>query len=149
MSIKSKDKLSWNDIKNLYTLLNENYKKFSIPVVKIPEQYKKKVVPNDVQTLNTYVTNMTSNKYIKNVANTGVVIPETKTLIYPLEFGKIKTTLENINKVCPHDNSFYTSNNGFNPDFDAPSCSTQCGTYCSSDKSSFYEYTGFDNKFAT
>lgn len=147
MSLQSKEKLSWDDIKVLYNLLNQNREKFSFSgTITPPENKKKKVVPTDVENLNNYVVNMASNKYIQGAAQTGVTIPESKTLIYPLEFQKIKNTLENINKICAFDNSFYTSNNGFNPDFDAPSCSTQCNTFCPHRQDAF---TGFDHNFCT
>ena len=55
---------------------------------------------------------MSSNKYLKNVAVTGVTVPSTGTLVYPFEFTKISQTITNINNTCAFDS--FDNCKGFN-----------------------------------
>lgn len=56
---------------------------------------------------------MASNKYLTSTAVTGVTVPRAGSLIYPLEFTRIRTTIDNINNTCAFDAGFNSNNNGF------------------------------------
>ena len=65
------------------------------------------VKPNTISDLNTIVNNMSSNRFLTNVAKTSVTVPQTGSLIKPDEFSRISTTITNIANTCAHDASNY------------------------------------------
>ena len=150
MAISTNNKLSWTDIQTLYNNLNTARTKFGFSTVTVPSN-PGIAKPSQIETLNSYVNNMSSNKYLTNVAATGVTVPKVGTLIYPLEFTKIKTTIDKIQNTCAFDSfdssfhaSFYSSNNGFGFN------SSNNGFHvCSNNRFSSTIFNGFNNHFSS
>ena len=105
MSIEKDEILYWSDIQTLYRNLKTAREKFRISTEGVdwnPDNpgFAK---PEQVEDLNDLVNAMSTNKYLKKVAVTNVVVPDQGTLIYPIEFSAIATTIDNINNTCAYD----------------------------------------------
>lgn len=112
MAISSGDTLSWSDIETLYTNLNTARQKFGFTTVTVPGN-PGLAKPSSISDLDSVVNAMASNKYLTSTAVTGVTVPRAGSLIYPLEFARIRTTIDNINNACAFDAGFNSNNNGF------------------------------------
>lgn len=112
MAISSSNTLSWNDIETLYTNLNTARQKFGFTTVTVPGN-PGLAKPSSISDLDSVVNAMASNKYLTSTAVTGVTVPRAGSLIYPLEFTRIRTTIDNINNTCAFDAGFNSNNNGF------------------------------------
>lgn len=135
MAIESKQLLSWADIQAIYTSLNQIREDFSMNTVNVPG--KSGTVKNsDIQRIDTYINEMRSNRYIGDVAITGVTIPDRGTLIYPVELRRMSDTLVNIEQVCTFNSSFKANDcNGFNSSF--RSSHRSCNVFNSSFRAGF------------
>lgn len=151
MAISTNNKLSWADIQTLYNRLNAARTKFGFSAVTVPSN-PDIAKSSQVQTLNSYVNNMSNNKYLTDVAVTGVTVPSVGTLIYPLEFTKIKTTIDNIRNTCAFDSfdsSFNSSNNSFGFDSSFNSNNNGFGFNSSNNGFSSSTFSGFNNQFSS
>lgn len=102
MSISQGSKLSWSDIQNIYTSLNEERDRFGYDKVRVPSN-PGRVTPTAVSNLKTAIEELKNNKYVGNTANTKVTVPSTGTLIYPLPFTTMSNTINKIADVCAFD----------------------------------------------
>lgn len=102
MSLTQFDYASWADIQALYTAMNTARKKFSISTVTVPSN-PGEMIPQNVTALNTLVNNMSSNRYLTDVAVTGVTPPRAGQLIKPDVYTKISRTISRIQNTCAHD----------------------------------------------
>lgn len=102
MSISKGSKLSWSDIRSIYTSLNTQRSRFGYSKVTVPSN-PGEVVPSAVSKLKAAIEELKNNTYVGNTANTGVSVPSAGTLIYPLPFTTMSGTINNISKVCAFD----------------------------------------------
>ena len=112
MAISSSNTLSWNDIETLYTNLNTARQKFGFTTVTVPGN-PGLAQPSNISDLDSAVNAMASNQFLTSTAITGVTVPRAGSLIYPLEFTRIRTTIDNINNTCAFDAGFNSDCNGF------------------------------------
>lgn len=80
--INKKYKINWDDINSIYLDLNIQRQRFGMNTVTIPLKEKNKIVTEDLSKLNNSVIEMSSNGYISDKANTGIVIPAKKNKNY-------------------------------------------------------------------
>ena len=118
MSIATNETLKWSDIQALYNNLNTARKKFGITTITVPDN-PGVVKPAQVQALNDNVNSMSANSYLRTVARTGVTPPAAGTIIKPLEFNRISTTITNIQNTCAYDSSYYSSHCGYDSTYDS------------------------------
>lgn len=102
MSISKGSKLSWSDIQSIYTSLNTERKRFGYSTVTVPSN-PGKAATSAVSNLKTAIEELKNNKYVSSTANTGVTVPSTGTLIYPLPFSTMSSTVGKIADVCAFD----------------------------------------------
>lgn len=102
MSISKGSKLSWSDIQSIYTSLNTERKRFGYSTVTVPSN-PGKATTSAVSNLKTAIEELKNNKYVSSTANTGVTIPSAGTLIYPLPFSTMSSTVGKIADVCAFD----------------------------------------------
>lgn len=139
MNISQGSKLSWSDIQNIYTSLNVERERFGYSEIAIPSN-PGKATPNEVSNLKTAIEELKNNKYVSSTANTGVTVPSSGTLIYPLPFTTMSGTVSNIANVCAFDS--------FTPcDFDNGFSS--CYVAENSDNTFHSSSSGASNSFST
>lgn len=102
MSISKGSKLSWSDIQSIYTSLNTERQRFGYSAVTVPSN-PGKAATSAVSNLKTAIEELANNKYVNSTANTGVTVPSTGTLIYPLPFSTMSSTVGKIAGVCAFD----------------------------------------------
>lgn len=115
MAIETKKKLDWTDIQNIYNSLNQARTKFSMSQVAVPEKEKKRPIPTDATNLEAEIVAMKTNKYLSSLNIPDVRDPQVKEKIKPDIFNQMKTNIDNILAVCPHDGTYNGS--AFNSSF--------------------------------
>jgi hypothetical protein len=110
----SKDQVaSWADIQALYNTMNAERTKFSLSTIAVPSN-PGTMVTRSIADLNSQVNAMSSNKFLTNIAVTGITMPATGDLIAVSPFTRINNTLTNISNTCAFDSfTFNTNNHGF------------------------------------
>jgi hypothetical protein len=118
MALSQGSVASWADIQSLYSALNTARTKFGFSTVTVPSN-PGTMINTSVSNLNSLVNAMSSNKYLKNVAVTGVSVPARGDLIAVSPFSKISTTITRIQGTCAHDSFTFHTGNFANDSFHA------------------------------
>lgn len=108
MGLERKNRLNWNDIQNIYNNLNQAREKFQLTTIEVPNETKRRPIPDNVSDLKNEVDDMLSNDYISraNITTSSIIIPTTKTLIYPTPFNAISEAIDQMLNVCPHNGNY-------------------------------------------
>ena len=100
MSLLKNNLNIWEDIKNLYNLLNVERERFSMTTVSVPSNKDSLTEIADITDLKSQIQAMTSNGYVGSVASTsGVTVPSRGALLTPTPFTQMQTIIENISAV--------------------------------------------------
>ena len=118
MSIASKNTLTWNDIKSLYTRLNTELSRFSASQIGVPTNPG--IADNSsIKTLSDAIEVLESNQYVGSVARTNITVPNGGTIITPVEFNSMSTTIDNISRQCVYNSSYDSAHRGYNSSYDS------------------------------
>jgi len=106
------DKANWSDITTLFTNLNTARKKFNFKEVTpsggdIGEVYK----TTPLSTMKSFISDMKSNRFLKNIDITDLVIPDVGTLIKAAFINSWQGKITEIVNICPHDALNYSDFN--------------------------------------
>lgn len=113
MSLETNQIASWADIQALYNAMNSAREQFSLATVTVPGN-PGIMVNTSISSLNDQVNAMSSNKFLTNIAVTGVTVTPRGELIAVAPFTRISNTITTIQNTCAFDSfTFYTGNNGF------------------------------------
>ena len=118
MALSENNLMSWSDIETLFSNLNTARKKFSFSTVSTPSNRGVTARTDVATSIERYIEDMSSSKYLTGVAVVNDTMPRVNELISPLVFTRMSTVISNINNTCAFDAtnngfSFNSSDNGF------------------------------------
>jgi hypothetical protein len=100
------NKANWSDITALYTKLNTARSKFSFSQITPTNRQGQVAQIEDVTRLNTFVSEMSSNKNLTNIAKP-VTVPGRGSLLQPLFLNTLSTTIDAIQNANNFGNSSF------------------------------------------
>lgn len=89
-------------INTLYNELNEARQKFNFSTVSSNKNQYDLHTASDISTLNSYINEMSSNKYLKDIAISNEVPIKNQTYIIPYYFNSIYDIIQTIKNTCNH-----------------------------------------------
>lgn len=144
MSLTQNNLSLWEDIKELYSLLNVEKVKFGYSTVSIPENKDELEQVNNIQLLKDAIESMTVHDQLKTIASTASVqVPSRGDLVSPTPFNTMETILTNIRNTAAN-GSFYSTTASTNGTFFSGfygSTASRNGTFFSG----FYNSTASQN----
>lgn len=118
MAFNKDQKVSWEDLKQLYINLNTARAKFSFSSNLAPaDQTNNPTHAQELGTINSLINEMKSNKYLTSVALTNVAVPTVASLLQVKPVNDLSTNISTIQNTCAFDASFFAANNGFNSSY--------------------------------
>ena len=112
MAFSKNNTVAWSDVQALYNNLNAAKTYIGQTTVTVPEN-PGLTAPATVTSLKNSIESCRSNKYIGDIALTGVTVPSAGSYLYPDIFNRMNDTITAIRNTCLHDSANFTSNNSF------------------------------------
>ena len=105
-------KILWNELKTLYTELNEQRTKFKMSTVTVPSRENEQTKVTDISTLKDAIQAMTAHAQIGNEASTtSVIVPDQYSQMRQTPITQMRTVINRISNLSFNGSNF----SGFNP----------------------------------